>query len=73
MTIQIDTQYHLDRCTTPAEYYAQMTQRVPGEQTNDQKPKPAPVPGGRWCCGLLLAAALVVALCMLAGLVAGML
>jgi len=73
MTIQIDTQYHLDRCTTPAEYYAQMTQKVPGEQTNGKTPKPVKVEGGRWCCGLLLAAGLLVALCLLAGLVAGML
>jgi len=69
--MQIDVQYHLDACTTPAEYYAQMTQPVPGEQTHGKTPKPAPVPGGRWCCGLLLVAGLLVALCLLAGLVAG--
>jgi len=35
MTIRIDTQYNLDDCKTPEEYYEQMTQDVPGEWNAD--------------------------------------
>jgi len=33
--MKIDVKYNLDACTTPAEYYAQMTQPVPGEWNAD--------------------------------------